>query len=186
MTASPADHLITAEELLALPEQPGVSYELVRGELRCAAPAVALAGVAAARAVARVGGFVEQHNLGVCGTAESGFKLAANPDTVRAPDLWFVRAERVPADGIPETFWPGAPDLAVEILSPSDRFTAVIEKVYDYLNAGSRLVWVIDPRGRSAAVFRPGEPPQLIREDGVLDGADLLPGFSLPLRDILP
>ncbi|MGH2587135.1 MAG: Uma2 family endonuclease [Dehalococcoidia bacterium] len=188
MTASPSptNHPITAEELMALPEQPGVSYELVRGELRFMAPSVALPGVVAAKSLVRVGSFVERHNLGVCGTAESGFKLAANPDTVRAPDLWFVRAERVPAEGIPETFWPGAPDLAVEVLSPSDRFTTVIEKVYDYLNAGSRLVWVIDPPGRSAAIFRPEEPPQLLGEDGVLDGGDLLPGFCLPLREILP
>lgn len=185
VTATDA-HRMTADELLELPEKPGVSYELVRGELRCMAPSAALPGVVAAKTLIRVGGHVEAHKLGVCGTAESGFKLESDPDTVRAPDLWFVRAERIPVEGIPETFWPGAPDLAVEVLSPSDRFGPVMEKVQDYLANGTRLVWVIDPQGRSAANFRPDTRPVLIQEDGVLDGADVIPGFSVMLRDVLP
>jgi Uma2 family endonuclease len=186
MTTSTATHSITAEELMAMPEKPGVSYELVRGELRCMAPSAALPGVVSMRLGRRTDGFVDEHDLGVCGTADSGFKLETSPDTVRAPDLWFVRKERIPAGGIPDTFWPGAPDLAVEVLSPTDRFTAVMEKVQDYLANGTRLVWVIDPIGRSAAVFRPDARPLLIQEDGILDGVDVLPGFSVTLRDVLP
>jgi Uma2 family endonuclease len=186
MTTKTAPHQMTADELMELPEKAGVSYELVRGELRCMAPSAALSGVVAMRLGRRMDGFADEHDLGVCGTAESGFRLNSDPDTVRAPDLWFVRADRIPADGIPETFWPGAPDLAVEVLSPSDRFVSVIEKVQDYLASGTRLVWVIDPKGRSAAVFRPDARPLLLQEDGVLDGADVLPGFSVILRDVLP
>lgn len=103
MTTVPAAPLMTADELLALPEKPGMSYELVRGELRCMAPSVALPGVVSAKALIKLGSFVDQHDLGICGTAESGFKLESEPDTVRAPDAWFVRKERIPAEGIPRS-----------------------------------------------------------------------------------
>ena len=186
MTASPSPMPMTADELLTLPDRPGVSYELVRGELRVMAPTAALPGVVAMRLGRRLDTFVDEHGLGVCGTAESAFRMRSNPDTVRAPDIWFVRSANVPAEGIPQTFWPGAPDLAVEVLSPSDRFVDVLEKTQDYLDAGTLMVWAIDPIGRSAAIFRPDHPPRLLREDGVLDGEDVVPGFSLTLRDILP
>lgn len=185
MTTMPAVRLVTADELLALPEKAGVGYELVRGELRCMSPSVALPGVVSAKALIKLGSFVEQHDLGICGTAESGFKLESDPDTVRAPDAWFVRKERIPAEGIPRTYWPGAPDLDIEVLSPSDRFIPVMEKAQDYLNNGTLLVWVIDPDGRTAAIFRPGTALVLIGEDGVLDGGDVVPGFSVKLRDVL-
>jgi Uma2 family endonuclease len=135
-----------------------------------------------------MGTFVDTHPaLGVCGISEAGFQLSANPDTVRAPDVWFIAAERIPPESIPDGFWPGAPDLAVEALSPSDRFADVLRKVKEYLAAGSQLVWVVDPKGRSAAAFGPGSPlAELLGEDGVLDGGDVLPGFSLTLRDVLP
>ncbi len=142
--------------------------------------------VIAMRIAIRVGGFIEQHGLGICGGADFGFLLASDPDTVRVPDFGFVRTERVPAGGIPASgFWPGAPDLAVEVFSPSNRFTNVLEKVYEYLDAGTRLVWVIEPEARKAMVFRPGgAPPATVGEDGALDGEDVLPGFTLPLAQI--
>lgn len=185
MTAERSGGLMTADELAQLPDD-GTLYELVRGELRVVCPSAALPGVVAWNLLLELGAFVKRNLLGVCGTADSGFRLTSNPDTVRAPDLWFVRSDRIPAAGIPRTFWPGAPDLAVEVLSPSDRFVDVLEKVRDYLEAGTRLVWVIDPEGRSAAVFRPDGLPSLMGEDGVLDGADVVPGFAVMLRDVLP
>ena len=185
MADAPAAQLMTADELARLPDD-GKLYELVRGKLICMSPSAALPGVVAGNLFARLWSFVEQYGLGILGIADSGFRLASNPDTVRAPDLWFVRAERVPPEGIPRTFWPGAPDLAVEVLSPSDRFVAVLEKAQDYLNAGTRRVWVIDPEGRSAAVFRPDGPPRLMDENGALDGEDLIPGFRVALRELLP
>jgi Uma2 family endonuclease len=112
--------------------------------------------------------------------------LKRGPDVVRAPDVWFVRADRVPADGIPVSFWPGAPDLAIEVLSPTDRVGAVLRKVREYLDAGVRLVWVIDPEARTAGVFRPGRTEHFIDDDRILDGEDVLPGFTLPLREVLP
>ena len=110
--------------------------------------------------------------------------LATNPDIVRAPDAWFVRAERVPAEGIPRDFRHGYPDLAVEVLSPSDRRADVMRTVREYLTAGTPLVWVIDPDGRWAEVFRADGTYTYLDENGALDGEDVLPGFALTLRDV--
>jgi Uma2 family endonuclease len=187
MTVQAAPRLMTAEELAELPEAPSVRYELVRGELRCMSPSFALPGVVAFKFSVKFGSYVEQHDLGVCGTAESAFKIASDPDTVRAPDVWFVRKERIPPGGIPDdSYWPGVPDLAVEVLSPSDRFSKVMEKMRDYLDAGTPLVWVFDPVGRTSAIFRPDARPILLDKDGVLDGGETVPGFSVRLRDLLP
>jgi Uma2 family endonuclease len=185
MTAAPNPRLMTADELLRLPDD-GKRYELSRGRLICMSPSAVPPGVVAAKLAGRLVPFVDEHDLGVCGTADSGFKLESAPDTVRAPDFWFVRKERISAEGLPPGFWPGAPDLAVEVLSPSDRFLDVMLKMDEYLQAGTRLVWVLDPYGRTAGVFRADGTRTLMGEDGVLDGEDLLPGFRIPLRDLLP
>jgi Uma2 family endonuclease len=111
--------------------------------------------------------------------------ISRGPDTVRAPDVWFVRTERLEGGRLPNAFFPGAPDLAVEVISPTDRRGAVMKKVGEYLEAGTRLVWVIYPENRSAVVYRPEGLPEIIGEDGVLDGEDVVPGFSLTLRDAL-
>jgi Uma2 family endonuclease len=146
-----------------------------------------MAAIIAGKVHHRVESFIDAHpgvGISVC---RRRFRLESDPDTVRAPDAWFVSAEHIPEDGIPDGFWPGAPTRAVEVLSPSDRFADVLRKVKEYLAAGARLVWVIDPKGRSAAVFGPGAPlAELLGEDGVLDGGDVLPGFTLRLRDVLP
>jgi Uma2 family endonuclease len=183
-TAS-SPRMMTADELLTMPDD-GNRYELVRGELIQMSPSAIPPGVVASSAVLEIGGFIKPNRLGVCGTADSGFRLSTDPDTVRAPDFWFVRAERVPAEGLPEGYWPGAPDLAVEVLSPSDRFVDVMRKLQKYLAAGTQLVWVIDPKGRSAAAFDSERPPLLLGEDDVLDGGAILAGFSIRLGDILP
>ncbi len=184
MANASAATLMTAEDLLRLPDD-GNQYELVRGKRICMGGTPARPAIVAANIGTLINVFVRQHRLGVCGGADFGFLLASNPDTVRVPDFAFVRAERVPAAGIPDGFWQGAPDLAIEVFSPSNRFTDVLEKVYEYLAAGARLVWVVEPEARKAMVFRPGAaPPLVLGEDGVLDGEDVLPGFTLPLREV--
>jgi len=117
------------------------------------------------------------HNLGTI-MIMGGFKLATNPDTVREPDLAFVRRDRIPGAGLPDGFWPGAPDLAVEIRSPVDRQSEVLAKVHDYLARGVRLVWVVDPKERAVTVHRPQSPPVALGAGDVLDGGDVLAGFS--------
>jgi Uma2 family endonuclease len=175
---------MTAAELAALPDD-GNRYELVRGELIRMAPSVYLPSMVAGQVLVALGGFVLPRRLGRVGSAEGGFLLGRDPDIVRAPDVWFVRAGRVPVGDARMQFFDGAPDIAVEILSPSDRYVDVMTKVREYLDAGAPLVWAIDPLGRSAALFRPGGVAQLIDENGTLDGGDVLPGFSVVLREVL-
>ena len=86
--------------------------------------------------------------------------------------------------GVPDGFWPGAPDLAVEVLSPSNRFSEILERVEDYLVAGTRLIWIFDPEARNVRSFRPDRAPLVVGEDGVLSGEDVLPGFTLRLTDV--
>lgn len=185
MTTAPPTTLMTAADLANTPDPPGGSFELRRGVLLPMRPASPKSSAVGGRVLVRLGVFIEQSNLGAYGNADAGFLIGRNPDTVRAPDAWFVAIEHIPADGIPSVFWQIAPDLAVEVLSPTDRFNAVTQKAQDYLDAGTRLVWVIDPEARTLAVFRPGQRAALFGEDGVLEGADVLPGFRVALRDVL-
>jgi Uma2 family endonuclease len=110
--------------------------------------------------------------------------LESSPDTVRALSVGFVRAERIPTDGIPDGFWPGAPDLAIDLVSPSDGFTYLLAKVVDFLTAGTPLSWVIDAEARKAVIFRPGKAPETVDADGELSGGDVVPGFVLRLADV--
>ncbi len=126
---------------------------------------------------------VEPHRLGAV-VAEAGFVLAEDPPTVRAPDVAFVARQRVPAEGPPRGYWPGAPDLAVEIASPSNTVAEILDKVRDYLEAGARTVWVVEPRTRGVTVHVPGGEPRVLREADVLDGGEVLPGFRLQVAEL--
>jgi Uma2 family endonuclease len=110
--------------------------------------------------------------------------LARNPDTVRAPEVAFVARKRIPAEGVPEGFWLFAPDLAVEVISPSDRFDDVLAKVQDYLHAGTRLVWVLHPRTTAAMVYRANGAVQLLQGHDELSGEDVLPGFRCRVQEL--
>lgn len=175
--------LMTAEELARLPEV-DCRYELVRGEPVRIPYAGSRSSIVSAMIGIRVSRHAEDHALGLVSSAGGGFLIASAPDTVRAPNLGFVRTERIPPDGIPSGYWPGAPDFAVEVLSPSDRFADVLRKVAEYLAAGTRLVWVIDPEARTATVFRPDALPETAGSDGVLSGEEALPGFTLRLAEV--
>src|SRR5215207_4926141 len=155
---------VTADELLHLPDD-GFRYELVRGELRRMTPAGNVHGRVAMSFAWRLARHVEENRLGTVYAAETGFRLATDPDTVRAPDVAFVSRARTDEVGDVEEFWPGAPDLAVEVVSPSDAFTDVVEKVSEYLAAGCRMIVVVDPRGRSATVYRPHSDARWLTED---------------------
>jgi Uma2 family endonuclease len=158
--------------------------ELVGGRLVVREPAGFQHGVIAARVTRRMEEYVATHDLGVVVAAETGFKLSTNPDTVRAPDAGFIAKARIP-DPLPRGYLPLAPDLAVEVLSPDDRPGDVLSKVAEWLNAGSALVWVIDPQQRIARVYRENGTESLVREAGELDGENVVAGFALPLRTIL-
>src|SRR5205809_7456728 len=112
--------LVTADELLAMPTGMGKRYELVAGELRVMSPAGWRHGKVVSRLCSRLSAYVEQHDLGIVFGAETGFRLASDPDTVRAPDISFVAKRNIPEQEPKDGFWPGAPDRAVEVLSPGD------------------------------------------------------------------
>lgn len=172
--------LITAEQLAA--NYADQRCELVNGEVLTMAPASYGHGQYSLEMGRLLGNYVNKHKLGRVYGAETGFILRRDPDTVRAPDAAFVRAERVlpPGDG----FFDGAPDLAVEVVSPRDTRTAVQEKVDDYLAAGTRLVWVIWPETRSVTAHTPDGQRRILHEGDNLDGADVLPGFTCPVAAI--
>jgi Uma2 family endonuclease len=130
-----------------------------------------------------LGSFVKQRGLGIVYALETGFQIGHHPDTVRVPDVAFVRAERIPP-GRSKGFIQGAPDLAVEIISPTDRASEVKAKAQDWLEAGCRVVWVVDPETKTVTVYRGGAETVLFRESDTLSGGDVLPGFSLPVSEI--
>jgi Uma2 family endonuclease len=173
----------TAEELLELPAD-HMRHELVRGELTTMAPTSGEHGVRTGRITLRIGEYADKQNLGIFFGAETGFIVARNPDTVLAPDCAFVRKDRIPAGGVPRGYWPGAPDLAVEVLSPSDSASEVIAKIDEWLEAGTRLVWVVDPKKKTVTVCAPKRQPVILKEKDVVDGEEVLPGFRLEVGEI--
>ena len=175
--------LVTAEELLHM-YLPDKRVELVRGRLMVREPAGFDHGVVAARLAKRLAIHVDERGLGVVVAAETGFKLFSKPDTVRAPDAAFISTARMPPPGT-RGFPPLAPDLVAEVLSPDDRAGEVLSKVGDWLSAGAKLVWVIDPRRGEAAVYRSMTDAQRLQSTDSLDGEDLLPGFRCGLEEIL-
>jgi Uma2 family endonuclease len=180
---STTTQLTTAEELLSMPDD-GFRYELVEGELRRMSPAGHNHGRIAMRLAVPLGKFVAENKLGEVYAAETGFKLKTNPDTVRAPDVSFIRQERVEEIGETEGFWPGAPDLAVEVNSPGDRVGEVEEKVQEWLNAGARLVWVVSPKLRAVTVYRSLTDISTLTEKDMLDGGEVVPGFQFSVAEL--
>ena len=174
---------MTAEELFHMPHG-NFRYELVKGELRKMSPSGSRHGAVVVNLTILLGQHVKAKNLGVVLGAETGFQISSEPDTVRAPDVAFVRRGRIGPAGIPGKFWPGAPDLAVEVLSPSDTAYTVEEKVDDWLAAGTGAVWVANPRRRTVTIHRSKTPPKNLSEEDVLDGQDLVPGFRCKVAEI--
>jgi Uma2 family endonuclease len=115
---------------------------------------------------------------------EVGFRLTTDPDTVRAPDISFLGAERVPPGGVPRGYITGAPDLAVEVVSPDDTAAGIDAKVQEYLAHGSRLVLVVHPRTRTVTAYLPDGAARVLRAPDAIDGGDVLPGLSLPVDQL--
>lgn len=173
--------LVTAEELFNYPDPK--RYELVRGVPRVSGPTGGVHGRVAMKLGGRLDEQVTRLGLGTV-LVEAGYVLERAPDTVRGPDVSFVSSTRLPPDRIPEQFIPGPPDLAVEILSPGDRWSETEEKVADYLAGGARLVWLVDPRERRVTVRYPDRPPRVLTDRDILDGEDVVPGFALDLAGL--
>jgi Uma2 family endonuclease len=175
--------LMTAEELLALPR--GRSrYELVKGELRQMSPAGHEHGRIGMQLAVPLGYYVQSQKLGKVYLAETGFKIQSNPDTVRAPDVAFIRQARVEQADSTAGYWPGAPDLAVEVTSPGDTVRQVEEKVTEWLEAGARMVWVVSPKLKTVTVYRSLTNIITLTEKDTLDGGEVVPGFQIPVAEI--
>lgn len=175
--------LITADELLQMKDD-GFRYELSRGELIKMSPAGHHHGRIALNFTTPLDQFVRANQLGAVYAAETGFKLAENPDVVRAPDAAFIRRERVEEVGQTGGFWPGAPDLAAEVVSPGDTYAEVQDKIADWLDAGTRLVVVVKPSTQTVDLYRSRSDIRILTIDDVLDGGEVVPNWTLPVRDI--
>jgi Uma2 family endonuclease len=176
---------ITADDLWRMGTG-DIRRELVDGEVIEMAPAGGVHGRVIVLVSHHLTVHADAHGGGLVIAGDVGFVLAlpADPERVRAPDVAFVSNARLPEGRLPQGFIQGAPDLAVEVLSPNDDPVEVQQKVRDYLEAGSRLVWVIAPRARTVTVYRPDGSARLLREPDALDGEDMLPGFTLPLAEL--
>jgi Uma2 family endonuclease len=175
-------HVLTAEEAFWL--DPCERWELIEGRIVALSPVRSRHGRILSRLTRRREDCVERHGLGEVVAGDVGFILQRDPDTVRAPDLAFTRKSRLPAEEA-ETFSTVVPDLAIEILSPSDRFADVERKVSEFLTAGAAVVWVIDPASRKAHVYRAGQAPEIVGVAGALEDPSLLPGLRVPLAELL-
>ena len=175
--------LMTAEELLELPDD-GLLYELVRGELRAMSPGGLRSNRLGVRLQYSFDRFVEPRGLGEVLVGDLGFILERSPDTVRVPDVAFIQRERLDAVGDLPGYFPGAPDLVVEVISPTDRYTDVEDKVAEWLAAGARLVLVVNPRRRLVREFRPDGTERVLRISDTLDGGEVLPGWQMPVREL--
>jgi len=174
--------LMTAEDLLkpGMPER----ADLVRGVLVVHEPPGFRHGEITVRLTIALGSYVDLRHLGRVVAGDAGFKLQSNPDTVRGADVAFVSWERMPQKS-PVDFPPLGPDLVVEVLSPGDRSGETLAKIADWLSAGTRLVWVIDPERRLARIYRQDGSESILGEADGLDGEDVLPGFACKLGAIL-
>jgi Uma2 family endonuclease len=176
-----ATRFYTAAALAAMRND---GYELIDGALREAVPCFDEPSRIAYRIGSPLFMFVEEHELGEVFGADGGFRLPGARETVVAPDVAFLRIERIPPDHDFQSFFPGAPDLAVEVGSLSNGPAEIADKVRRYLAAGSRLVWVVWPLSQTVDVHRPGHELETLHMGDVLDGEDILPGFRLAVRSI--
>jgi Uma2 family endonuclease len=172
--------LITAQQLAETPEWE--RFELVRGELVPMPLRGFQHGAIVAEITVALQNFVHIKKLGAV-TISTGFWIARDPDTVRGPDVAFIRAERIPTEEI-RTYFPGPPDLAVEVLSPGDHAGEVNAKIQDWLIAGCTEVWVVDPDTRSVTVYSHLRQAKILSVADTLTSEELLPGFRLPIAQV--
>lgn len=183
--SSVAQRLVTADEFLTMPPRKGVKVELVRGEVI----EVCRPGFQHGLCQIRTGALLDQyHRSRSHGRAvvETGLVTERDPDTVRGPDVSYWSFARLPADQTPRGYPDVAPDLGVEVLSPSNRLTLILKKLAEYFERGVRMVWVIDPEDRTLTIYRTTDQGLLLHESATVTCEDVLPGFSCRVADMLP
>lgn len=175
--------IMTAEDLWQL-EDDEYRYDLIRGELIRMSPANYRHGILGMRIARKIADFADEHDLGEVPSSETGFVLARDPDVVLAPDAAYIRLDRVPPRDQQNRFAQLAPDLVVEVVSPSDLSRDVHTKVMEYLAAGVMIVWVVEPKTEDVTVYTPDRTARVYVTGDELDGGEILPGFKLPIADI--
>ena len=181
---STAAHLLTADDLFRLPEDESRWCELVEGEIVHMSPPGAVHGLVTQNLSFLLGQFVAEHSLGLTFAAETGFVVARNPDSVLAPDGSFVRRARIEALGVPASYFPEAPALVFEVLSPGDTVREVGIKMRRWLTAGVEQAWVVDPAARTVMVYQALDDIQVLTEKDSLTGGKVLPGFECCVADL--
>lgn len=172
---------LSAEDLFNMPDNGGRN-ELLDGELLPMSPINMRHMQVSGRIYHLLQTFLDKHPLGVAGQ-ELGCILARDPDVVLAPDVLFIRFPRIAAGPLPEKFFDGAPDIAVEVLSPSDTWQEIETKALKYVNHGTSLAWIINPRTQTVTIYKPGPFTLLLKITDTISGESTLPGFSAPLTD---
>jgi Uma2 family endonuclease len=179
------EKLYTAADLLALPDD-GKRYELVEGTLIEMATPTHAHALVSGRLFTRLSVYVEDHDLGYVTGSDGGYLLSTNPetgrDTVRIPDVAFVTKARKARNQ--DKIYEGVPDLAVEVISPSELFTMIRRKLHEYFTSGVRRVWLVYPDAKSIEVYQSEDNSTVLDTSGTLDGGDLLPGFSPKVEDV--
>ena len=183
MTTTTEPRLLTADDLLRLYNE-GVRGELIRGVLCETMPTGHEHGKIVTKLVIRLGNFVEPRELGTLVASDSGVWLERDPDTVREPDIAFTSAGKIPVHARITGYAEVAPDLVVEVASPSDSRREVHDKAHMWLGHGVRLVWVVHPETRTVDVHRPGHAVATLGDQEALDGLDVLPGFTCEVRAV--
>ncbi|WP_428307184.1 Uma2 family endonuclease [Lacipirellula sp.] len=181
---STAAHLLTADDLFRMPSDESRWCELVEGEIVHMSPPGAAHGLVTQTLSFLLGQFVAEQRLGLTFAAETGFVVARNPDSVLGPDGSFVRRERIDSLGVPVTYFPEAPDMVFEVLSPGDTVREVGLKMRRWLQAGVELAWVVDPANRTAMVYQAVDDIQVLTEKDMLTGGSVLPGFKCRVADL--
>lgn len=175
--------LLTAEDLWKMPGN-GAGFELIDGELHPMAPSGQEHSNVGVNLITLINGFVRTGHLGIVTGPDGGYILKHDPETVRVPDIGFVRSERLLKGKATPKYFDGSPDLVVEIVSPTDSYQDLDEKVQQYLEHGVKLVWVVTPRTRAVTVFRADKSITALQSTGILSGEDVLPGFSANIAEL--
>jgi len=185
---STTTRLITADELLVMPHRDengnDCRLELIRGELKVMSPSKPLHGIVCAHIAAELRDFVRGRDLGVVVGAETGFIVERDPDTVLGVDAAFISHERLSTIEDLDNFAPFAPDLAVEVISPSNTAREMENKAALYFAAGARAVWVLNPKKKTVAVYSSPTEVRILGGQDTLDGGEVLPGFRVELSKL--
>ena len=175
--------LLTAEDLLRLHSQ-GVKGELVLGVLAETVSSGGEHGEIAVSLSSILFAFVKPRSLGRVFAPDAGVLLARDPDVIREPDIGFISTDKLPLDMRVRGYYQVVPDLVVEIASPNDTVTALYDKARMWLSHGVTLVWAVYLDTRTIDVHLLDSPTSTLTEDDVVDGGGVLPGFTLPVRDV--